>query len=439
MARERTIAVIGGGAAGCSAAWHLHETGHHVTLFEQEAAPGGRTHTWRSERFEINTGAGFFTNFYPLTWELIAETGLSRHIVNVDRATVLCDTTQRYPYQVSSAASFFRIPWLTLREKLRIIRLTVLLLLKKTRLDLVDPQRLAAFDDQSIADFARERLGENVYLHLIRPAIEPYWYFSCEEASAAMLLALHAEAPGAQFYTLQGGMDQLTTALTADVARRCETTVTKVRRSTTGSFELTTADGEQHSSFDGVVVATPAHTALDLVGDLPEADVSQYQREFLQSQRFAANVTVWYDVSTIDVDDCGFQLSPVGREWHGVAAWTDLAHVNREKDSGDRIAGVYLLDELSRRLLDEDDDMVAATAWQAVRHFQTSLPEEHPPVVRVVRRRHAIPIPSVGRYRKAATFLEQQQPPVVFAGDYLATATIEGALRSGQSAAFHFD
>lgn len=41
----------------------------------------------------------------------------------------------------------------------------------------------------------------------------------------------------------------------------------------------------------------------------------------------------------------------------------------------------------------------------------------------------------MGRYRLAARFLAEQRPPVVFAGDHLATATIEGAIHTGQCAA----
>ena len=53
----------------------------------------------------------------------------------------------------------------------------------------------------------------------------------------------------------------------------------------------------------------------------------------------------------------------------------------------------------------------------------------------VIRHQEAIPLHAVGRYRAAATFAAQQSGPVVFAGDYLATATVDGALASGVAAA----
>jgi len=436
MTEIRKVAVIGGGAAGCSAAWHLHQAEYEVRLVEKEPWLGGRTHTWRDNDLAINTGAGFFTNFYPLLWELLGETGLSQHIVSNDKETVLCDTRQKYPYLVSSVSSFFRIPWLTLREKLRIIRLTVGLLLRKTQLDLVDPHRLAKFDNESIASFARRQLGENTYQHLIRSAIEPYWYFSCEQASAAMLMALQAEAPGAQFYTLRDGMDQITSQLADEVPTHSGVTVQRVERTSSSTFKVVTDQSEVDDEFDAVIIATQAPQASELVVDLADTDVTAEQRSFLDSQQYAANINVWYRMGQIDPGECGFQMSPVGPEWHGVAAWTDLGSVNRDDlPDNDQIAGAYLLHDLSHRLLSESDDVVAAQAWQAVRHFNPQLPVQHPEVVKVVRRRNAIPIPEVGRYKLAAKFQEEQQPPILFAGDYLATATVEGALQTGRIAA----
>ncbi len=439
MTEYQKIAVVGGGAAGCSAAWHLHQAEYDVELFEKDAFLGGRTQTWREDELSINTGAGFFTNFYPLLWELIAETGLSRHIVSNDREIVLSDTQSSYPFQVSSVKSFFRIPWLSLREKLRLIRVTVGLLLRKTQLDLNDPLRLTQFDQESIADYARRKLGNNIYEFLIRSAIEPYWYFSCEDASAAMLMALQAEAPGAQFYTLRGGIDQLATQLTHEIPSHLGHGVTAIEKTSDGHFRLTTDAGTHDTLFDGIIIATQAHHAGQLVESIPNSHVPADQREYLASQQYAASINVWYRVGTLDIGNCGFQMSPVGRERHGVAAWTDLGSVNRDQlADNERIAGVYLLDEVSRRLLDEPDDLVAEQAWQAIRHFRPQLPDQHPDVVKIVRRRNAIPIPQVGRYKLAARFQKAQRPPVVFAGDYLATATIEGALQTGRIAASRF-
>ena len=72
--------------------------------------------------------------------------------------------------------------------------------------------------------------------------------------------------------------------------------------------------------------------------------------------------------------------------------------------------------------------------WQEARSFYPALPEEVTPF-KLIKRAEAIPVHSVGRYKKAKEFWQQQQAPLLFAGDYLSTATIDGAIWSGKKAA----
>lgn len=74
--------------------------------------------------------------------------------------------------------------------------------------------------------------------------------------------------------------------------------------------------------------------------------------------------------------------------------------------------------------------------WQRARELCPSLPTyDATTCAAVFARRHALPIPEVGRYKLAAQVDSLQGSQVVFAGDYLSTGTVEGALRSGMRAA----
>ena len=52
------VAVIGGGPAGCAAAYLLKRAGRSVTLLEKAPSIGGRTHTYREKGLQIDSGAG---------------------------------------------------------------------------------------------------------------------------------------------------------------------------------------------------------------------------------------------------------------------------------------------------------------------------------------------------------------------------------------------
>ena len=64
---QRRIAVIGGGVAGLSAAWHLHvNTCHHVELFEAEERLGGHAYTVNVHGIPVDIGFMVFNDAnYP--------------------------------------------------------------------------------------------------------------------------------------------------------------------------------------------------------------------------------------------------------------------------------------------------------------------------------------------------------------------------------------
>lgn len=61
MTESKHIAIIGAGMAGIACARTLHQAGHRVTIFEKNAAPGGRMVTYRSEFGSFDVGTQYFT------------------------------------------------------------------------------------------------------------------------------------------------------------------------------------------------------------------------------------------------------------------------------------------------------------------------------------------------------------------------------------------
>ena len=68
------ICIIGGGPAGCAAAYTANKHGHEVRLFEADDRVGGRTKQLRKDGFNLSTGAMFLMGgIYPRTNALLKE------------------------------------------------------------------------------------------------------------------------------------------------------------------------------------------------------------------------------------------------------------------------------------------------------------------------------------------------------------------------------
>lgn len=422
------IAVIGGGSAGCAAAYHLARARRDVVLLERAAEVGGRTVSWRREDGAVvDSGAGFFTNFYPELEGLLDPLGLRGDIVPMSRSNVLVRDGREAELTLGSTRSFLAFPLASRGAKLRMAAATAAAALRHRGLDLTDPAALAALDDRSVRDEALRSVGEEAYEVLVRPGIEPFWYFSCAEVSRALFLALQARAPTATFSTLRDGMGSIARELAARAGEvRTGVEVARVEPGPGGEGVL--VDGEP---FAGAVVATTATVARAIVDPaLLPAPVGRH----VATRRYVPNVHAVFDVPR-EVGPPGSTAFPAGPGVHRVAAVArnSVKHQGTLAP-GRELVSVFLGAQASAELLGRPDDEVAGRAWELGRSMCPRLVEraEH---VWVAAREEAIPVHEVGGYRSAAAAQAAQRPPVVLAGDHLATATVDGALRTGRLAA----
>jgi oxygen-dependent protoporphyrinogen oxidase len=430
----KKIAVIGAGMAGAGAAWKLRRAGYAVTVFEKEAWAGGRAHTFRGEGFQTNTGAGFFTNFYPRFRQMLSEMKLEGDIVENPKVITLATPERLYDYKLDSVVSFLQMPWLSLVDKMRVINLTLGLTLRKGSLDLADVKTLVKRDRESIAEYARRKVGERAYQYLLRSMVEPYWYFSSEEVSASLLAGLQSRAAGARFFTLQNGVDQLAVRMMEEHTVHYSTSVDKIRGQANGQL-LLHCNGHDSESFDGIVIATTASVAGKLISTAGAGPWGGLLG-FLNSQQYAANINAYFMVPKALLNGFSPQTSPCGPGAYELAAVaTHGSRIDPQIHPGKATLGVWLSDQASRSSMNLSDTEIAAYMWELVRRYRPNFPSETPPMVQINRRTEAIPLHATGRYRQAADAWKAQRPPIVLAGDYLSTATMEGALNSGYLAA----
>jgi len=398
---------------------------------------GGRTLSHRSGGHVLDTGAGFFTNFYPRLKSYNQQLGLENDVVKLSRQNVLIHEGKAAPLSLGSPLSFIRFPLIGAADKFQMIWRTLGRTFRHRRLDLADPSSMAKLDTESIATDARRQLGERTYQFLVRPGIEPFWYFSCENVSRSLYIGLQAKAADAVFYTYRSGMDILCQSLVRGLDVRTGQEIRSIRWADNKFRVITGNPGDTGQDFEELVIATTAEAAAGLTRGLPEAILSPAQRSFIDEQAYVANVQVTFRIPRGLLPDSDTRI-PCGPGENPVAAIT----VNSDKRStsnDEDLLSIYLRGELADRLLDAGEKQTFSTALELAQEVDQRLRYLKLKPFHVKCRQRAIPVHSVGRYRKAAEFIARQRRPLVFAGDYLSTATIEGALFTGQQAVLALD
>ncbi|MCH7701675.1 MAG: protoporphyrinogen oxidase [Planctomycetes bacterium] len=320
------VAVIGGGIAGLSAAFHLRElmrtagTPGETIVFERAAQSGGTTRTERIDGYTLDRGPNGWLSNEPLMDRLVDELGLTGEIVRSNDAARnrFIYTRGRLHRLPDSPPRFLTSGLLTLRQKLRVLGEVMV---RGRRDD----------EDESVYDFGRRRLGKAFAETMLDPMVSGIFAgdvrrLSLPAAFPAMrqmeleygglfraMIAkrraarrtsvgdrteLAGERPGASgtlagkppvapgaapktsggpggpggvLTTLSGGVGRLTEELGRQlgdcIRANCQATMVCPHD---GGFEVRFDGGCEH--FDAVVVAVPAYAAADLVnGFAPRA------------------------------------------------------------------------------------------------------------------------------------------------------------------------
>jgi oxygen-dependent protoporphyrinogen oxidase len=225
------------------------------------------------------------------------------------------------------------------------------------------------------------------------------------------------------FFHVDGGMDAPWRRLADSLGVRTGVEVTAVRADA-GGVEVTT--GEGHEPFDAAVVAVPAPVAagllegdhrppwLDQVGYVPHVRLYA-ARHGTGPARSGIHVFPNDVVATVELGGGRFGAwGQVPDDWEWALVCAPAA--------------------ASAPLVDAPEDDVKARLWEAATRIDPRLfALDDADVVQLIRWRHAVPDVRPGYFRRLADL--RQEPPIVFAGDWLVQPCVEGAVRSGQAAA----
>lgn len=311
MPTPRTLAIIGGGLTGLTAAWHLHRAGHRVTLFERAAQVGGNITSLRRDGWLIEGGPNSLQRT-PEIAQLVESAGLaSAQMVAAPAAKHRFIVRRGRPQALPTGpGGLFSSKLFSWRARLGIFAE----LLTRSRVRTTDLP-LASFVrthfGQELVDYALNPFVAGVYAGdpeklSTRYAFPTLWRLEREHGSILRGLRAEAKARRARgeatgvppIISFPDGLRALPEALAAALppgAVRTGAQVTTVIPGAPWQVIWSEADAVQSAAFDAVVLALPApalaavafgtlgERPLALLDNLPHPPVSSlflgYRRE----------------------------------------------------------------------------------------------------------------------------------------------------------------
>jgi len=428
---NKSVAVIGGGIAGLSAALRLRQAGANVTLFESSDRVGGRLSSESRDGFVYERGTQFYTTSYRNALGLIREVGLESELRRTSRwIAVLKDgRARRMP-----AGTLFALYALTTRlVRLRdIVRYTWHT--TSFRWPPIDNYSAwAAYDDEGAAEWSARRLGRAAD-YLLEPVLAGGMMQRIEDSSRAVALAVLAltESGRSKDLTLARGNDSLAQAMAARLDVKLESPVQAIETSADGvTLRL---PGETIRANHVVLAATaPVASRLYAAGD-------ELERK-LMATAYAPVVKVGLATSRNWSDNAGLKdvwgmMIPRSDRQKIVSVTIESAKDPRRVPRGDEMLNLFLTADEAERMMDRpDDDIVAAVASDIERLFPGAIAAKR--FARVVRWREGLPKSPVGRARNLAEYRRSRPRDcrVLLAGDYMGMPWLESAIETGTWAA----
>lgn len=425
--------VVGGGPAGCAAAYTLSKHGHQVEVFEASDAVGGRTKHVQIGDFSVGTGALFLMGgIYPRTSALLKETGHYDELIPWGGASELMDNdNSRYPVSFVDLISYLKIPKLTWWDRAKVAAAGLKLLLSRGAKNPFDGEDLARYDHgENLESWSRRNLGDRAYEYIMRPLMDFLYAVPPSWLSTPFPQAIIQQAFKMELSVPPKGPFQVSEWLieaAANVTLHLSSPVDSIKQNGNG-YEVSLA-GRSHKA-DGLVVATEAFVAADLMqgflsdcsyNKLKDAPYTDYAHVQIGFQR-----NPWPDYPA-DI------VLPVGYgERRSVGA---LVLQSRRQPSavpsGGELVGVYFTTPPLAHMSDDDIKREALDA--TLKAFgQTDC---EPDFVKLFHYDKGLNIAKPGAYGTLDSVREEMPQGVFLAGDYFSQAGIEAAVFSGERAA----
>lgn len=442
-ANPTRVVVVGAGLAGLRAATLLAARGCRVLVLDQRKEAGGKAAGEDVDGFSVDHAVQLLSAEDRRLLGWVKELDLEDRLLPLRAVT----TAQLHGREivgtsVETLGGIARIPGVSVRDSLRLFRLSRLMRRYAPLLDPERPERAADLDYRSLADFARLYLGKSTFERFATPfATATTLGDEFEQSRVAWLLLWQASREGKAPYGIAGaGLREIVRAARERVDVRTEVRVQQLKELPEGGLgvECTTTAGDQMLCVEAVVVATSPSEARRITASV----VTPAERDFFREVRSGARVTLsvatdhpmvglpqFVRVPHVERSPIEAMLiepgAPRGRAPQGSGLVTLVANVSGAhapdgRDESDAELEARLVAELTRVLP------------RAARKLRFA---------RLHRDPQGAPRFDVGAYRALAAFQRVQEDRrslgrrLYWAGDYLVGPRFEDAVASGVRAA----
>lgn len=462
----KRVAVIGGGIAGLSAAHRIQELDNRVevVLFESLNHLGGAIQTVHRDGFLIEQGPDMLATKDPWGIDLCCRLGCEPDLIKTEdanrRAFVACGN-RLYPvpagFTLLSPSQL--LPLITTRLLSPFGKVRALLeYWVRTRQEVAD---------ESLADFTRRRLGNEVFERIVQPLVGGIYTADPEKLSMQATLAQFVEmeqthgglirgarqarkrkrqqgsesgARYGMFVTLRNGLSGLVQRLSEKLpsnAVQLNTSVEQVSPTTDDRWEIRTEQGslpgQSTSLFDGIIVATPVHVAARLVKSTSDVLSDQLSGIDVASSAVVINGFRREDIShPLD----GFGLVVPSREKRTILAcsFSSIKFAGRAPE-GKVLLRTFVGGACQPEMLEKSDEEIHLSVQKELQELLGVRSE--PIFQQVVRWNKAMPQYHLGHLQRVKQIDQQlaQHPGLALAGNGLRGVGIPQCIHSGESAA----
>jgi oxygen-dependent protoporphyrinogen oxidase len=460
---SKTVAILGGGLAGVTAAWQLAQRARahgdiHVTLFEASPRLGGIIETVHRDGFTIDCGPDGWVTEKPWARELIRELGLHGKIIpslDAGRVTYILSGGQLVPMP---DAMRMMVPTGPSAQALAALEASPLFSAEAKRAYAAEPGRAeelkasAPDHDESIAAFVRRHFGDEVLTKIAAPLLSGVFggdvaklsvhavmpaFVRMEREHGSLILALQAATKPADcdekptiFTSLTAGTGALIDRMKSELPPhwlRLNTAVTALTRE--ANQWHVQANAETHA-FDAVLIALPAHVTRRLL-----APISPRMAELLALEASSAVIAALAFTQHFPLPRGFGFLVPAGESSSLLAAtFVDQKYPERVPENS-RLIRAFFGGAQAHTIAAQSDEAIAAIALDELQKILGPLPT---PAFSVVRRWPAsLPQYEVGHLDRIAELeaLVRDQPSLWLIGNAYHGVGIPDLIRDARAAA----